>query len=213
MHPNPIYHSASAAQNIDFARDVGFGMLTVNGPEGAPPLVGHIPFLLDADGRSAEVHLVRSNPIARAAKSGPLPARLAVQGPHAYVSPDWYGIDHQVPTWNYVAVHLTGHLEMLEQEEIGGVLDRLSAHNEALLLPKTPWTMDKMPEDITAKMLRQIVPMRLTVTQVEGTWKFSQNKPEAARIGAADHMDAHGFGSEPRILSAMMRCPPETSDN
>lgn len=208
MHPNPIFHSATRAQNIDFARGAGFGMLAVNGPQSAP-LLSHIPFLLDAEGQSAEVHLVRSNPIARAAKDGPLPARLAVQGPHGYVSPDWYEIDHQVPTWNYVAVHLIGTLELLPQGEIGGVLDRLSAQNEALLLPKTPWTMDKMPAEITDKMTRQIVPMRLTVTDVQGTWKLSQNKPDAARINAADQMDGYGFGQEPRHLSAIMRCPPQ----
>lgn len=208
MYPNPIFRSATTAQNIEFARGTGFGMLCVNGPDGAPPVLSHIPFVLDEDGASAEMHLIRSNAIARALKSGPLPASIAVQGPHSYVSPDWYEIDDQVPTWNYIAVHVTGTLELVEQNEISGILDRISAKNEALLLPKTPWTMDKMPEEITDKMLRQIVPVRMTVTAIEGTWKLGQNKPDAVRLAAADQMDAYGFGSEPRLVSAMMRCPP-----
>ena len=33
-----------------------------------------------------------------------------------------------------------------------------------------------------------IQPFRLIVEQIDGTWKFSQNKPEAARLAAADHV-------------------------
>ena len=60
-------------------------MITAGGPEG--PLVSHVPFLLGEG--EAEMHLVRSNPLARALAAGPLPALLAVTGPDGYVSPDW----------------------------------------------------------------------------------------------------------------------------
>jgi len=54
-------------------------------------------------------HLVRSNPIAQCLRAGERKAVLAVSGPDAYVSPDWYArMPDQVPTWNYVAVHLRG---------------------------------------------------------------------------------------------------------
>lgn len=105
MHPNPIFRQTPEARNVAFARAQGFGVLAVVA-EGAP-LMSHIPFLLSEDGAVAEFHLVRSNPIARAL-AAPLHARLAVVGPHSYVSPDWYGVEDQVPTWNYVAVHLVG---------------------------------------------------------------------------------------------------------
>ena len=108
MHPNPIYHDADRAQNLDFARTRAFGVLAVSTAEA--PLISHVPFLLSEDGTSADLHLVRSNPITRVLKT-PQAARLAVSGPDGYVSPDWYGLADQVPTWNYVAVHLTGSLE------------------------------------------------------------------------------------------------------
>src|SRR6056297_15894 len=130
MHPNPAFRQADAARNIAFVRAQGFGLLAV--ATGDAPLISHIPFLLSEDGTRAEFHLVRSNPIARL-MSDPLPARLAVQGPHSYVSPDWYGVADQVPTWNYVAVHLTGRLERLPQKALRGSLDRLSEAFEARL--------------------------------------------------------------------------------
>ena len=203
MHPNPVYHTADPARNIAWARDRGFGILAVGGAD-APPMLSHVPFLLDAEGVAADLHLVRSNPIARALTKGPLPARLAVSGPDSYVSPDWYGIDDQVPTWNYVAVHLTGRLELLPQDTLRDLLDRQSAFYESRLAPKPAWTADKMEAEALAKLMRMIVPARMVVDTVDGTWKLGQNKTDEVRQQAAGHMEAYGFGSEHRILSALM---------
>ena len=202
MHPNPIYHDADAARNLDFARERGFGVLAVNG-EGAP-MLSHVPFLLSEDGKVAELHLVRSNPIARALAS-PQTARIAVTGPDSYISPDWYGMADQVPTWNYVAVHLTGTLELRPQEELRDLLDRQAAFYEARLLPKTPWTSAKMSEGVMDKMMRMILPCRMQITEVDGTWKLGQNKPDPVRRRAADQAEAYGFGSEAPVLAALMQ--------
>ena len=205
MHPNPAFRQETTAHNIEFARESGFGMLAASGADA--PLLSHIPFLLSPDGMLAEFHLVRSNPIAAALKSGPLPARLAVLGPHGYVSPDWYGIDDQVPTWNYAAVHLTGEVRLGDDDTLRDLLDRQSAHFESRLAPKPEWTTAKMAPDALSRMMRQIVPCRMDVSQIDGTWKFSQNKPGSARLAAADHMEGYGYGSEIRLLAAMMRAP------
>jgi len=202
MHPNQVFHDASSQRNIAFARARAFGMLAVATQDF--PHLSHVPFLLREDGTSADLHLVRSNPIARMG-AGPHPARLAVSGPDSYVSPDWYGVPGQVPTWNYIAVHLTGTLEPLPQGMIRDVLDRQSAFYEEQLRPKTPWTTSKMTPDVLEKMMRMIVPFRFTVTGVDGTWKLGQNKPDAVRVAAADQMADHGIGSDTDLLTAMMR--------
>ncbi len=202
MHPNPVFHTANAGENADYARARGFGVLAVSA-EGAPHL-SHIPFLLSDSGEMAEFHLVRSNPIARALR-GPRPARLTVSGPDSYISPDWYGLEDQVPTWNYVSVHLTGEVELRPAEELRDLLDRQSDHFESQLLPKPVWTTDKMAPEALDKMMRMIVPCRMRVDQIEGTWKLNQNKPEAAREGAAAHVTAYGIGAETGILAALMR--------
>lgn len=202
MHPNPIFRKTPEARNIAFAREVAFGMLSV-GTKNAP-LVSHIPFLLSEDGAQVEFHLVRSNPIARRL-STPLQARLAVVGPHSYISPDWYEIEDQVPTWNYVAVHLVGEVELRPQDEMRDMLDRQSAHFEDQLVPKRPWITDKMTPEVLDRMMRQIVPCRMRVTQIEGTWKLNQNKDYDVRLRAADAVEGSGMGSGEVRLAAMMR--------
>ena len=200
MHPNPAFRQADAATNLAFARARGFGTLAISDPSG--PLLAHVPFLLSDDGGAAELHLVRSNPIA-SALAAPQPAVLAVTGPGGYVSPDWYGLPDQVPTWNYVAVHLRGTLTLGPPDEMEDLLARQSAAFEARLAPKRPWTMDKMGEGVADGMMRQIVPCRLAVERVEGTWKLGQNKAEAARLGAAEAIAARAPD-----LARLMRDPP-----
>ncbi len=199
MHPNPVFHSASDAENLAFARQRGFGLLSING-EGAP-LAAHVPFVLAEDGASAELHLMRANPVARALTT-PLPALLAVSGPDGYVSPDWYGAPAQVPTWNYVAVYLRGRLELLADSALAGVLERLSATFEDRL-DKAPWRMDKVPAEALARMMRVIQPLRFHVESVEGTWKLSQNKPAAARAGVVTEITG-GVGQELAALAGLM---------
>lgn len=203
MHPNPVFHTADSQVNIDFARERGFGVLAVAEDNGTP-LLSHVPFLLAKDGTSADLHLVRSNPITRITKV-PRSARIAISGPDGYVSPDWYGLEDQVPTWNYVAVHLTGTLEMRPQDELRDLLDRESAFFERRLLPKTPWRADKMDGAALDRMMRMIVPFRMQVDAVDGTWKLNQNKPDSARLGAAQQMEAFGIGAETTLLAALMR--------
>jgi len=146
---------------------------------------------------------VRSNPIVRALTE-PRAAKIAVAGPDGYVSPDWYGVEDQVPTWNYVAVHLTGELELRPHDELQGLLDRQSAFYEQRLLPKPPWTTDKMTPEALDRMMRMIVPCRMQVDDIQGTWKLNQNKPGAARFAAADQVGG-GIGVDLAKLATLMR--------
>jgi transcriptional regulator len=210
MHPNPAFRQDPDSRNIGFARERGFGTLAINADDG--PLTAHIPFLLSEDGKQAELHLIRSNPIARPCKV-PQKAVITVTGPDSYISPDWYKVADQVPTWNYVAIRISGTLSPLPQDELHPLLDRLSAHFEAHLLPKTPWTSGKMSDGVLARMMRQIQPFHFEVARIDGTWKLGQNKPDNARLNAADHVAGYGIGHEIHILSALMRgAKPENTE-
>jgi transcriptional regulator len=203
MHSNPAFRQDPLEKNLAFARARGFGVLTVNGPDG--PLASHVPFLLNDDASFAELHLARSNSIARAGL--PAPALLAVSGPDAYISPDWYGphdqVPDQVPTWNYVAVHLRGTLEPLPDDALRPHVDALTAEHEARITDKRPWTSGKMTDGAMPRMMRMILPFRFHVTSVEGTWKLNQNKPPEVRARAAAAL-AQG-GAAAQDIAALIR--------
>ncbi|MFT7058621.1 MAG: transcriptional regulator [Pseudorhodobacter sp.] len=199
MHPNPAFRHLTEAEALDMAYARGFGQLSVNGEAG--PIAAHIPFELGVG--EVHLHMARSNPIARAAL--PMPALLAVTGPDAYISPDWYDTADQVPTWNYTAVHLRGLLVPLPLDALRPHLERMSAIFEARLAPKTPWKTAKMTDDALARMMRMILPFRLVLRSVEATVKLGQNKSATARAGAAAGIKATPVGMEAAQIAAMMR--------
>lgn len=207
MHPNPIFRKTNDDRALEWAVAQSFGSLAINGDAG--PVFAHIPFSLNEDGTQFEAHLVRSNPILRMIKDGPVFAVMVVQGGDAYISPDWYGVKDQVPTWNYVSVHLRGNLRILPDSALRGVLERLSGVMEARLLPKPIWTMDKMSDDALSRMLRQIVPIAMDVSDVDSTFKLSQNKSDDVRLRASDALEMDGFGVEYKKIAKLMKSSPE----
>ena len=202
MHPNPAFRTTALQDNLAFARARGFGILSMNGMDG--PEAAHVPFLISGDASFAELHLARSNPVGRACLSGPVPALIAISGPDAYISPDWYGSEDQVPTWNYIAVHLRGVLSALPDDHLRPHVDALSAEHETRFLPKTPWKSDKMSEGVMPRMMRMILPFRFDIASVEGTWKLNQNKTPEVRASAADHL-ARQADSGGQEIAALIR--------
>ena len=201
MHPNPVFRRKQCESALAFARERGFGALTVAVAEGV--LAAHVPFVVD-EGRIL-AHLMRANPLARHLRSGPVDALLIVSGPDAYVSPDWYGVPQMVPTWNYVAVHLRGKLRLLEDAALRSVLDRLSANFEERLAPKPPWKTDKVDDAVLAGKMRAIAPIEMSIESTDSTFKLNQNRSDTARAGAAAALAAGGTpGMETRALAALM---------
>lgn len=201
MHPNPAFLHVDAARSLDLVRARSFGILTVGTADA--PLASHIPFMLSDDAAQVEFHLVRNSPMARALGDGAA-VRLIVEGPEGYISPDWYGVDDQVPTWNYAAVHLTGRARLAPEMDFHALLDRMSAHFEDRLWPKQPWVSSKMSEGVMDRMMRGIVSCLMDVTDLQSTWKLGQNKPDAVRRAAATALEAVGNPA----LAALMREPP-----
>ena len=60
-----------------------------------------------------------------------------ITGPRGYISPDWYDIDIQAPTWNYIAVVLIVRLEVLPDHRLRDIIDRLSDMLAAELAPNS----------------------------------------------------------------------------
>ena len=165
-------------------------MLTVCGT--AAPIASHIPFIMPDETRILG-HVVRNSPMHIAIKDG-APALLIVSFGDSYVSPDWYGIDDQVPTWNYVAIHVTGTAHALRPDTLPDTLAAQSAELEARLAPKPSWTADKMSDGVYERMQRAIIPFELQVEDLQSTWKLSQNKTEDVRARTVAPLREAQFG-------------------
>ncbi|MDP2310284.1 MAG: FMN-binding negative transcriptional regulator [Pseudomonadota bacterium] len=157
---------------------------------GGVPYASHLPFLFDGD--AIVGHLARANPQGRLfeAGRGGGEAMVVFNGPHAYVSPRWYASEPQVPTWNFVAVHVYGVPELVDPLPI---VRRLSARFDP------DWRMD---EAFVDSLLGAIVGVRIPLTRVEGKLKLSQNRSPADAEGARAGLSAGG--EEERAVAAWM---------
>jgi transcriptional regulator len=199
VHPNPAFRWDDREALVAFAEAVGFGTLFAQTPDG--PRAAHIPFIWTGDSRIA-FHIARGNGIARHLDGAT--ALLVVNGPDGYVSPDWYGTDNQVPTWNYVAAEFEGPVALRDEAALLAQIDALSAQHEATLAPKAPWTRDKVDPAAVSKMLSAIRCFEMRVTAWRGTAKLGQNKSDEVRLRTADALDAVGN----RALAHLMRSLP-----
>ncbi|CAH0159282.1 MULTISPECIES: FMN-binding negative transcriptional regulator [unclassified Microbacterium] len=103
---------------------------------------------------------------------------VVFQGPHGYISPGWYGDVPAVPTWNYVAVHLSGVPEILDADENLKVLEHLVEHFENRFpSPRGMWTPPN-DETFVRRLESGTIGFRLTPTRVVAKRKLSQNKPD-----------------------------------
>jgi transcriptional regulator len=204
-----VYVPASFAETDPAAlhglmRRHSFAVLTSHGQSGL--VASHLPLLLDADAEADAGpygrllgHMARANPQWRDVR-GEVMAVFA--GPHAYVSPSWYGERGTVPTWNYVAVHAYGTFRLVEgRDELLDILRRsVTAYESGR---PAPWAFDDAEPHVEA-LLKAVVGFRIEITRLEGKWKLSQNHPEerrrrvSAALAAEDSADA-------RAVAALMR--------
>ena len=164
----------------------------------------HVPCILDPprdDQLGLQFHLAAVNPIC-GVLDGNREILMIFLGPNTYISPDWYASQHQVPTWNYAAVHVYGKPSLLSDPALCELLDALSASFESPL-PKKAWTTDKVPEALYKKMRKAIRGYHLPISRMQGKWKINQNRTPADRLGVVGNLRTLAGPSQLAVADVM----------
>jgi transcriptional regulator len=189
MYVPPHFAETDPAKLHDFIEEYSFGLLVTQA--GGRPFASHLPFLLDrAAGPHGTLvgHVARANPQWRDLAGQ---TALAVfSGPHAYVSPTWYEAEQVVPTWNYVAVHAYGRIQILEDRDALLQIVRDSVRFYEQGMPR-PWSFDGTGT-FADRMLGQVVGFRIEIATIEGKWKLNQNHPVERRRKVERALREHG---------------------
>jgi transcriptional regulator len=165
----------------------------------APLAATHLPMIVKDSGPHGllEGHFAKANPQWESLANR---ETLAIfSGPHSYVSPTLYVDPLSVPTWNYIAIHAYGNLQLVEDEAGKNALleDLIEAHEPPFL---ERWR--GFPVDFRQNMLSGIVGFRIPIARIEGKFKLSQNRAAAER---ANVQAAHAAGSpDQQALAAWM---------
>lgn len=156
---------------VRFIQQNSFGILfsQVNGH----PFATHLPLLIkegSTENRKLLGHFAKANPHWNELDG--VEVLTVFHGPHAYISPSWYVEKQAVPTWNYLAVHVTGKCRIIQDAQR---LHALLAETVRFYEPDSA-LLDHLDEEFYLKMEHAVVGFEIEITGMEGKAKLSQNK-------------------------------------
>ena len=161
----------------------------------------HIPMELDKDEHGEDVlvgHIARANPQSENLKNDE--EILAIfNGPHSYISSSWYQKE-DVPTWNYIAVHVYGKIKIIEGEELLESLRKLVDKYEKN--SKNPVSVDEMSSR-TLKQINGIVGFSIKISEIQAAYKLSQTKKTLDHDNITSELEKNGDSKSKNIVLEM----------
>ena len=180
-----------------FIQAHGFATLITSG--NGKIWASHLPVLFDEAANVLRSHMARGNEQWKHF-AGADDVLCIFHGPHAYISPSWYEMQHTVPTWNYAVVHVYGRPSLVDSVELKRiVLDTTAKYESAM--PK-PWTVPLAENEIDA-MLKAIVGFKIDITRTEAKFKLGQNRSPEDQGKMLRHLQS-AADDESRALGKFM---------
>lgn len=173
MYIPPAYQNKNIEEVKDFIAKNSFGIL-VNQTNGKP-WATHIPLeLASKDGKDTLVgHIAKANPQWHNFKETP-EVLCIFNGPHGYVSSSWYK-DEEVPTWNYIAIHVYGKVSIVNNDvAMEGLHTLVNKYEKA---SECPIHLDNLSKGTLAQV-NGIVAFEIEITDIQATYKLSQTRQE-----------------------------------
>lgn len=203
MYIPDIYKNENQEEIKTFLKENSFGIL-INQTEGKL-WATHIPLELDTDTEGKPVlqgHLSKENPQWKGFTDND--NVLAVfSGPHSYISSSWY--DHEnVPTWNYIAVHVYGKIKIIEgeaaMESLKKLVDKYEKNSEK------PVRIEDLSQQ-TMMQTRGIVAFEIEIKEIQATKKMSQNRDDKNYKKIISELEKTQNNQSIAVANEMKKCP------
>ena len=158
--------------NINHMIDVikTYPLATVISVKENKPLITHLPLIYNHDGKLIG-HIDIYNPQAELMRDNN-EVSIIFSGPQCYISPSVYTTT-QLPTWNYIKVHLKGTVKRIDSKE--ALKQSLIEMTEFLEAPDHKYVLDADNQRMIGN-LNYIEMFEITITNWEGKFKLSQDK-------------------------------------
>lgn len=169
MYPPPHHHNRDVQKMIEVIRSYPLGILvTVNNNQS---FITHIPFVYSDQTGKLITHIDALNPQVETLKDG-AEVKVIFRGPDSYISPSIY-TTKQLPTWNYIIVHVTGTVHLINDSEM--VKNTMIEMTEFLEKNNAGFTLKK-DNDKMNQLINYIQTFEVDITNWEGKFKLSQDK-------------------------------------
>lgn len=196
----PKYHRNENPEDLKrFISQNGFAVL-ISDVDGKP-WATHLPLVLSGDGTRIHGHMSRGN---QQWKNFNAQKEVLVifHGPHTYISSSWYNHEN-VPTWNYIAVHVWGTIRITDGDELLTSLKELV--NKYEKDSTKPVTVEGMSEKFLSAELRGIVGFEITIRKMEAAYKLSQNRDEINHRAIVHALEERRDEDSHKIAEAMKK--------
>ena len=195
----PKYYREEDRQKIlAFLKQNNFAALVTF--DGEKPVATHTPVEVveSENGWTIYGHFSRANPQKKT--FGEKEALLIFQGAHTYISARWYA-DVDVPTWDYMIVHVYGNVREIQGDELYAVLSRLVQNHES----NTSYRLEGLPQEMVQKEIKGIFGFAMEVTRIDGGYKLSQGKTEEERKTIISELEKREDEDSKAIAEAMSK--------
>lgn len=182
-----------------FIRRYNFGIIVTANDD--VPIATHLPFhISEQDGKMVlSAHFARANTQWKGIEDKQV--LVIFSQPHAYISPSLYDKEQNVPTWNYVAIHVYGKATIITDTEKGfGMLEQMMQQSEPAYMEQ--W--QRLDEAYKTRLYKGIVLVEIEVDAVKAAGKLSQDKTTAEQQRIADTLYKSGDTAE-RDVAAYMK--------
>ena len=197
MHIPKLYREEDREKILNFLKQNNFPALVTH--DGEKPIATHLPVeVTEIENGSLTIlgHMSRANPQWKS--FGGQEVLLIFQGAHTYISPRWY--DHvNVPTWNYMMVHVYGKARLVEGDELYSLLSKLVKHHEA----ETSYSLEGLPEDFVKKEMNGVAGFAVDVTRIDAGYKLSQNRNDSDHENIIRELEERGDDQSAGVAQGM----------
>jgi len=147
-----------------------YPLATLISVKNSEPFITHLPLVYREDGKLIG-HIDKFNPQTELLKDNH-PITVIFSGPDCYISPSIY-TTKQLPTWNYIKVHLKGTVEAIESKN--ALKDSLIKMTEFLEQPEHNYVLEPNNSSME-RNLDYIKMFEISINSWEGKFKLSQDK-------------------------------------
>lgn len=201
MYVPKIHRAPDATAVIDYIRHNGFATLVSTHKDRM--VATHLPLYVHdtGDSWSLQGHMSRANEQTQCIVDGGTVMAIFMNT-HAYISSSWY--DHvNVPTWNYIAVHVYGRLRLLEgvglAKSLESMVDQYEHGRDAR------FQMEDMASQDMQAHIRGIVGFEIEVDRVESAYKLSQNRSNEDHASIVNHLTCAGEESTAKAMMSIRK--------
>jgi transcriptional regulator len=189
MYNVPHFKDKDQHRVLDFIRQNSFAFLVANAQP--YPAATQVPLLLEEREGLLYLkgHIMRQTGHHKALLENPK-VLCVFTGAHAYVSASLYTNPQAVSTWNYMSVHVNGHLNFLNDEGLLALLEETTRHYENN--EDSPASFHHLPKDMVQKASKAIVGFEIAVEKIEHVFKLSQNRDAESYANIIRHLEEGG---------------------